>query len=394
MADRIAKEINAGDRQVKNARTATFLTFLLCGIAVSAWAPMVPLAKQRANLNEAELGLILLCMGAGAIVSMPFIGPVIQKKGSRIVILLSSILAAAMLPLLALADSAILLAVCLFIFGAAVGCLDVSMNSQAVVVQDLVKRHIMSSFHGMFSVGGLAGPFIFGVLVYFGLQPAIAAAVIAIALLGIALVYSANFLAHPAQAESSAFAFRFPKGPVILLGIFCFITFLAEGALLDWSALFLRDERGFNVSTAGAGYAVFSVSMAVMRFSGDRLVHRIGVSRIVFWGASLSAAGILISVLLPWQAAALIGFLLIGIGAANIVPVLFSSAGKADPSSPDIALAAVTTMGYAGQLAGPALIGFAAHLSTLPVALGLLAAPLLLVALTFSSKRQGASVGA
>jgi predicted MFS family arabinose efflux permease len=394
MADRIAKEINTGDRQVKNARTATFLTFLLCGIAVSAWAPMVPLAKQRANLNEAELGLILLCMGAGAIVSMPFIGPVIQKKGSRIVILFSSILAAAMLPLLALADSAILLAVCLFIFGAAVGCLDVSMNSQAVVVQDLVKRHIMSSFHGMFSVGGLAGPFVFGVLVYLGLEPAIAAAVIAIVLLGIALIYSANFLDHPTQAEPSAFAFRFPKGPVILLGIFCFITFLAEGALLDWSALFLRDERGFNVSTAGAGYAVFSVSMAVMRFSGDRLVREIGVSHIVFWGASLSAAGILISVLLPWQAAALIGFLLIGIGAANIVPVLFSSAGKADPSSPDIALAAVTTMGYAGQLAGPALIGFAAHLSTLPVALGLLAAPLLLVALTFSSKRQGASVGA
>jgi MFS family permease len=137
---------------------------------------------------------------------------------------------------------------------------------------------------------------------------------------------------------------------------------------------------------AGAGYAVFSVAMAVMRFTGDGLVHRFGPKKIVVWGTVLTVAGLLIIVMTSWLATNIAGFLMIGIGAANVVPVLFSAAGKADGASPELALAAVTTMGYAGQLAGPALIGFAAHLTSLPFALGLLAAPLALVALAFRSK--------
>lgn len=380
--------------KIKKARASTFFSFLLCGIAVSAWAPMVPLAKQRAGLNEAELGLILLAMGAGAIFTMPVIGPLIQKKGSRTIILISSIITAGILPILAIVDTPVLLALSLFVFGSAIGSLDVAMNAQAVVVQDQVKRHIMSSFHGMFSVGGLIGAMLFGLLVYLKFSPFIAAVLIAVVLIAGALVYIKNLLDHPVQEEKAGFVFQLPKGPVVILGLFCFITFLAEGALLDWSALFLRDDRGFSISMAGSGYAVFSVSMAIMRFSGDNLVHKYGPNFIVFWGATLAAAGLLISVIFPWQAVSIIGFLLIGIGAANIVPVLFSSAGKADPSSPGMALAAVTTMGYAGQLAGPALIGFVAHLSSLPIALGSLAGPLLLVALSFGFRRQASSAGA
>jgi predicted MFS family arabinose efflux permease len=383
-----------GDVKAKKARTSTFFSFLLCGIAVSAWAPMVPLAKERIGLNEAELGLILLAMGAGAILSMPFIGPVIQKKGSSMIMLVCSIISAAMLPLLAVVDSALLLALCLFIFGAGIGCLDVSMNSQAVVVQERMNKHIMSSFHGMFSVGGLIGAMVFGGLLYIGLSGLWAAAIISILLIVFALIYNKDLLQHTAKSEEGGFVFRLPKGPVILLGIFCFIAFLAEGALLDWSALFLREDRNFSMSMAGVGYGVFSVSMAIMRFTGDRLVQSYGPQKIVFWGAVLASAGLLISTVAPWQGAAVFGFFLIGIGAANIVPVLFSAAGKADPSSPELALAAVTTLGYAGQLAGPALIGFVAHLSTLPIALGLLAAPLLFIALTFSSRRRVASAGA
>ncbi len=380
--------------RVKKARNATYSSFLLCGIAVSAWAPMVPLAKQRTGINEAELGIILLAMGAGAIVSMPFVGPIIQKKGSRPIIFAGSILAAAILPLLTVVATPLLLGATLFVFGAAIGCLDVAMNSQAVVVQDKVKRHIMSSFHGMFSVGGLAGAMLFGGLLSIKLSPLVAALIISAALICLAVWYSRHFIEHPVQEQSSGFVFRLPKGPVVLLGIFCFITFLAEGALLDWSALFLREDRGYDLAMSGAGYAIFSVSMAVMRFSGDTLVHRFGPSTIVFWGGLFAAAGLIISVAVPWTFAPLAGFLLIGIGAANIVPVLFSAAGKADPGAPELALAAVTTMGYAGQLAGPALIGFAAHLTSLPIALGMLAAPLLLVALSFGFRKQNSSAGA
>lgn len=381
------------DYSVKKARTATNVIFLLCGISVSCWAPLVPLAKQRTGLNEAGLGLILLSMGAGAIVSMPFIGQVIQKTGSRMIILLSCLVTAIILPVLTIVDTPVTLAAALFIFGASVGGLDVSMNAQAVVVQDQIRKPVMSSFHGMFSLGGLAGAMILGLLMVFGLTPTIAASAISVVLTIMALTQFKLFLDHPEKEETVSFSFRLPKAPVLLIGFFCFILFLTEGAMLDWSALFLRDNRGFSLSMAGAGYSIFSVAMAIMRFTGDKLVHKYGPEKIVFLGALVAVTGLLLAVLLPWQITSMAGFLLVGIGAANIVPIMFTAAGKAD-KSPELAVAAVTTMGYTGQLAGPALIGFAAQLSTLPIALGLLTGPLLLVAFTFSFGKKRSSAGA
>ncbi|HUQ64939.1 MAG TPA: MFS transporter [Flavitalea sp.] len=387
--------IVAIDYSVNKARNATYLMFLICGIAVSSWAPMVPLAKQRTGLNEAGLGLILLCMGGGAILSMPFVGPLIQHIGSRMIILFTAIAAAATLPFLTIADTPFTLGVTLFIFGAALGCLDVAMNSQAVIVQDRMTRPVMSSFHGMFSLGGLFGAMIFGVFLFAGLSPFVSACVIAITLLIIAFTQFRYFLDHPEREEGKkSFMLKLPRGPVILLGAFCLITFLTEGALLDWSALFLRENRGFSVAMTGAGYGVFSVAMALMRFTGDRLVHKYGPDKIVLWGAGLAAIGLLIAVLTTWLATVLAGFLFIGIGAANVVPVIFSAAGKADKHAPELGLAAVTTMGYAGQLAGPALIGFIANSSSLPVALGMMAGPMMLVSLTFSYGQRKASAGA
>lgn len=355
---------------------------------------MVPLAKQRTGLNEAGLGLILLSMGGGAIFSMPFVGPLMQVTGSRIIIFISSITAAIVLPFLTIVHTPLLLGVALFVFGAALGCLDVAMNAQAVVVQDRMTRPVMSAFHGMFSVGGLLGAMIFGVLLLTGLTPLLSAIVIAGGLLVIAISQYKSFLDHAEKEETKAFVLKLPTGPVITLGIFCMIAFLMEGALLDWSALFLKENRGFSVSMAGAGYSVFSVAMALMRFMGDSLVHRYGPGKIVFWGGTLAASGLIVAVFTPWPLSVLVGFLLIGIGAANVVPVLFSAAGKADKSAPELALAAVTTMGYTGQLAGPALIGFVAQSTSLPTALGLMAAPMMLVALMFSFGRRKASAGA
>jgi predicted MFS family arabinose efflux permease len=374
------------DRKVKDARRATLASFLLCGIAVSAWAPMVPLAKERIGLNEAGLGLILLCMGGGAIVTMPLIGPIIQRTGSRPVIIAGSLLTAVVLPILTLASSPFALAATLLVFGAALGSLDVAMNAQAVTVQEKISKPVMSSFHGMFSVGGLTGSMLFGLLLSLRLTPFVSAIIISMGLVIVAVVLSRSFLAHEPKEKEPSFSFRLPKGPVIMLGIFCFIFFLYEAALLDWSALLLRDNRGISNSLSGSGYAVFSVAMAAMRFTGDGLVHRFGPTKIVVWGTVITVAGLLIIVTTPWLAINMIGFLMIGVGAANVVPVLFSAAGRADANSPELALAAVTTMGYAGQLAGPALIGFAAHLTSLPVALGLLAAPLAFVALAFRTK--------
>lgn len=383
----------SADFSIRKARIATHLMFLLCGLAVSSWAPMVPLAKERTGLNEAGLGLILLTMGGGAIFSMPFVGPLIQITGSRIIILVSSVIASITLPFLTIADTPLLLGVALFVFGAALGCLDVAMNAQAVIVQDRMTRPVMSAFHGMFSVGGLLGAMIFGLLLLANLTPVVSAIIISAGLLVISFTQYRHFIDHSEKEESKAFVLKLPKGPVLLLGVFCMIAFLTEGALLDWSALFLRENRAFSVSMAGAGYSVFSVAMALMRFLGDSLVHKHGSQKIVFWGATLASVGLLIAVMTPWQATVLLGFLLVGIGAANIVPVLFSAAGKADKGAPELALAAVTTMGYAGQLAGPALIGFVAHSTSLPTALGLMAGPMMLIALAYSYGQKKPSAG-
>ncbi len=163
----------------------------------------------------------------------------------------------------------------------------------------------------------------------------------------------------------------------------CFIVFLAEGAMLDWSAVFLQFNRGFDPVFSGVGYAAFSIAMAVMRLSGDRLIKRIRPGNIVFYGSLISAAGFFIAVLTPWSGLAIFGFVLVGLGSANIVPVFFTAAGNMSHTPAYVAIPAITTIGYAGQLAGPALLGFIAYLSSLPVAIGLIGVLLLIVSFTY-----------
>ncbi|MBA4167846.1 MAG: MFS transporter [Chitinophagaceae bacterium] len=376
-----------GYERVRKARTATSLIFLLCGIGVASWAPMVPLAKHRLNINEADLGLILLSLGGGAILTMPLAGLLITKIGNKLVILTAALVIAVILPFLTIINSGIGLGTALFVFGAGAGALDIAMNAHAVVVQQKIGRPIMSSFHAMFSVGGLIGSIGLGLLMLPGLSPAVAAVIISVLLV---IIGSTQFryLLPLETSEGGDHSFRFPKGPVILLGAFCFIFFLSEGAMLDWSGLFLKEYRGFGPAMAGAGYAVFSVAMAIMRFSGDGLVHRYGPKTVVLYGACFAALGVLIATIIPGPVATLGGFMMIGFGAANIVPVLFSAAGNVPGYAPGIALAAVTTLGYAGQLAGPALIGFVAYFVKLPVALGLLAIPMLASGIVFKRTQR------
>ena len=372
--------------KTKAARRASLLIFLVCGIGLSSWAPMVPFAKINLGLDDAALGLVLLSLGAGAILTMPFTGFLINKFGSRRVMLIAAIVIAITLPLLLLTSTAVELAIALFVFGASIGSIDVAMNSHAVLVQDRYGRHIMSSFHGMFSLGGLLGSIGLGFLIKMGLSPTIAAVSISALLVIIAGSQYQNLFPKAEEKSVDSFSFSLPRGPVLALGLMCFVFFLAEGALLDWSAVFLQFNRNFEPSMAGLGYAVFSVAMAIMRLTGDKIVHKIGSSRVVLIGALVSAAGYALAVLVPWQGAALIGFALVGLGAANVVPVFFTAAGNIPNIPASVSLPAVTTLGYMGQLAGPAMIGFIAEASSLPVALGFVGVLLLIVAFTYKEK--------
>ena len=350
---------------------------------------MVPFAKERMGLNDAALGVLLLLLGAGAILMMPLTGYLIQRFGSRKVILSASVLMAVLLPLLLILSAPTSMGIALFFFGASVGAIDVAMNAHAVKVQQLYGRHIMSSFHGLFSVGGLLGSLGLGALIKAGLSPVVAAVIISVLLLAISISQYSRLLPHSAEdrrAESTGFTW--PNRAVVFLGLMCFIVFLAEGAILDWSAVFLQFYRGFDPALSGIGYAAFSVAMAVMRLSGDRLVSHISSRNMVVYGSLVAAAGFFIAVLAPWSGMAIFGFVLVGLGSANIVPVFFSAAGNMKHTPAYIAIPAITTIGYAGQLAGPALLGFVAYLVSLPFAIGLIGVLLLIVALSYRYRKN------
>ncbi|MCF0040011.1 MFS transporter [Dyadobacter fanqingshengii] len=372
--------------KISAARKAVLLIFLVCGIGLSSWAPMVPFAKLALGLSEADLGVVLLSLGAGAILTMPMTGVLINKYGSRRISLFSALIIAIFLPLLLLARTPYELAAALFVFGAGIGSVDVAMNAQAVLVQEKHGSHIMSSFHGMFSVGGLLGSIGLGFLIKAGLSPTVAAVSISAMLIIITATQFKYLLPHSEEAKIDSASFILPKGPVLVLGLMCFILFLAEGSLLDWSAVFLQFSRNFDPSLSGVGYAAFSVAMAVMRLTGDGIIHKLGPSKVVFYGTFLAGVGFLLAVTLPWAPAALLGFVLVGLGAANVVPIFFTAAGRFPNIPPSISLPAVTTLGYAGQLAGPALIGFIAEFTSLSIALGFVGVLLFIVAFTYKHR--------
>ena len=359
---------------------ATRAIFLLSGIGMASWASMVPYAKARLGLDDADLGLVLLAFGGGSMLSMPLIGVLTHRYGNRKVIGVAGLLLCLAIPLLALAPSVFMLTATLLYFGAMLGAVDVAMNAHAVEVERRDGRVLMSGFHGLFSIGGLAGAAIMSGLLALGLPLSACATAIALLLALIMLSQWRSLLPEVDDAAERSAMLRLPQGLVLLLGLLCFVSFLAEGSMLDWSAVLLRDFRGFPAASSGIGYACFSLAMAAGRLGGDRLIRRLGPVWAVRLGAGAAAVGFLLAAMAPWRPLSLAGFVLIGLGASNIVPVMFSAAGRLPGTSPAISIATVTTLGYAGLLSGPALIGFLAHASSLPIALAVVAGLLLLVA--------------
>jgi predicted MFS family arabinose efflux permease len=371
-----------------NPVRATRLVFLLSGMGMASWAPMVPYAKSRLGLDDGTLGLVLLCMGCGATAAMPLAGFLNHRFGHRQVIGIAALLVCVALPLLTLAPNAWWLGAALLFFGGSLGVVDVAMNAHAVDVEKAQGRPMMSGFHGLFSVGGLVGSAGMAALLRAGSPLTGSAIAVSLLLLVIVVTQWRHFLLrHEGEEAGGASGFRMPGGIVFLLGFLCMVVFLAEGAMLDWSAVFLRFSRGFDASTAGLGYAAFSIAMATGRLLGDRITSALGATTIVRAGSLVAAAGLFLATMLPWGPAALLGFILVGLGASNIVPVLFSAAGRLGPS-PGVAIAIVTALGYAGMLAGPAVIGFAAHASSLSIALAGVGGLLVVVSLCAAIVRR------
>ncbi len=372
-------DAQASDTQARAVQRATRIAFLIAGIGMASWAPLVPYAKQRAQLSDGSLGALLLCLGLGSLIAMPLTGVLVGRFGCKRVMATGSALLLILLPLLATFSTPLSLGLALMVFGAAIGLIDVAMNIQAVEVEKAADKAMMSGFHGFFSAGGIVGAGLVSATLALGASPVVGVLFIDL-LLVLLWLGCQRHLMNQRLHQPNMPLFVMPRGWVLFLGVMCFILFLTEGAILDWGALFLTQARDLPAAQAGLGYAVFSVTMTIGRLTGDRIVNYFGRTATLLCGTLCAAAGMLVAVLVPSTLATLLGFMLIGFGGANAVPIMFTAAGKQQVMPVNLAISAMTTIGYAGILAGPALVGFISQLSSLSVAFSAIAALLLVVA--------------
>lgn len=367
---------------------ATKLSFFGLGLSTASWAPLIPFAQQRLSLNHADFGLLLLCMGIGSMLAMPAAGLLIQRIGCRILIGIALVAAMIILPLLTVFGTALSMAIVLFIFGTAVGAFGVAINLQAVIVEKNSLKNMMSSFHGMCSLGGLLGVLTVTVLLSLGVSPLMSALIMSAVLAFIAILAVPNSLSEIEKksdtapedtAPSAKQKFR-PSPMILLIGLVCFIAFLSEGSAMDWSGIYLVSNFGMDASFAGLAYTFFAITMTIGRFSGRRLLRMWGEKNIITYSALCAALGLGIIVMAPHWAVVLLGYALLGFGCSNIVPVMFSRIGRQNIMPKAAALSLVSTIAYSGSLSGPALVGFLSEAIGLSTVFALVALLLLSIA--------------
>ena len=364
---------NGGRERVIGAREAhaTRAFFFIGGFGSASWAPLVPVLRERLAIGDDVLGLLLLCIGIGSLATMPLSGALSARIGCRRVLVATGILFACILLAVTLVDSLWTAVPVILVFGALMGCLDVVINVAAVIVEKGIGRRIMSGMHAFWSLGGFVGAGLYGVWVgILGLTAFQSTAIAAGIVLALTVGFGRNLIPYGGGGGS---LIAIPRGIVVFVGITAFIAFLSEGAVMDWSGVYLTVVRGMDLALAGVGFSVFSAAMLTMRFLGDRVVQRIGQRPVAVGGALLTLVGILLIMFAPVDALLYFGFFAIGIGSANIVPVFFSLMGRQNVMPIGTAVSAVSTMGYLGILAGPAAIGFISSATNLQTAFGMLA---------------------
>jgi hypothetical protein len=338
------------------AKLATRLAFVAAGFGVACWAPLVPFAKTRCNLGDDTMGLVLLLMGAGSIVAMPLAANLSSRFSCRPVVLSAGMGLAVILPLLSIVSSPIALGVALFAFGIFLGSLDVAMNLHAVDVERTSEKPLMSGFHALFSIGGFLGSGFVTALLSRGISPGSSTILSSAILVVLILAALPRMLSNRETHKQPLFAI--PRGVVLVIAIFAAISFLVEGALLDWGALLLVGDRLVSAAHGGLGYMLFSIAMTLSRFAGDGIVARFGNRIVLTLGGVTALLGLCGLLLAPVAWIGLAGFVFVGLGAGNIVPILFRLAGAQNTMPKGLAVAALTTAGYGGMLIGPAVIGF------------------------------------
>lgn len=354
------------------ARFAILALFLIHGLVVATWASRLPVIQAHLGLSSGQLGILLLASAIGAILAMPATGKMMARWGSRWVCIVSSLAFCLVLPGLALAQNPVGLAVALFGYGFMAGVMDVSMNSQAVYLEKQYQKSIMIAFHALFSLGGLLGSVLGSLAAARSIVPlshfGIAAAVY---LLVTSLACCFLVADKPTASSQKGPLFASFSWPLVGLSVIGFCCFLSEGAIIDWSGIYLYRILHASEAFAALGYAFFSVAMTSGRLVGDLLTDRFGAGLLVLLGCLFAGGGMSLVLLSPTIVWALAGFTWVGIGFSVIVPLVFSASGKIGGNS-YANLTTITLFSYTAFLLGPPLIGFLADLLGLRLALVLI----------------------
>ncbi|HJE74651.1 MULTISPECIES: MFS transporter [Acinetobacter] len=372
--------------QLSAQRLSTRFSFFGLGFATAAWAPLIPFAQQRLHFNHADFGLLLLCSGLGAMLAMPATGKIVQRVGCRVPIGFALLLLAVLLPSLSLWTTPLMMAITLFLFGTAAGSLGVALNIQAVVVEKNSLKSLMSGFHGMASLGGLAGVLTITALLALSISAvmsAFAVSLLLVIIIFLSVPYSIKAVENTSLEASSkvkkSIRQRLPQPLIILIGIACFIIFMVEGAAMDWSGIYLTQQYGVNTTFAGLAYTFFAIAMTTGRFTGDYLIRYFGEKKLLTYSAICATLGLALVSIAPYWWLVLVGYTLVGTGCSNIVPIMFSRAGRQTVMPSAVALSCVSTMAYTGILVGPAFIGMVSELIGLSTVFMALSGLLLLI---------------
>lgn len=362
---------------VRQARLGTSLVFFITGVGHGTWAPRLAEIKDKIGASDGQLGLALLMLGIGALIAMPITGSLVGRVGSRGISMISAIAHGLAFSLIAFAWDWISLGCAMMLYGLAIASLDVAMNVQATEIEERYKRPIMSSFHGLFSVGDMVGALGAGLAatLALGLGPHF---IIAASVALLAGIYGCRLMITNPEAENKSGektpAFVRPSGVLVLVGLIGFAALLAEGSVGDWSAVYLSEYQGADTQTAAFALTAFALSMAIMRFLGDGLVARFGAFAMLQISGLLAATGLIVTLMTNAPMIAIIGYGITGLGLAVLFPVALSVAPKVSGMSTGAAVASVATLGYGGFLVGPPVIGLVADEIGLPLALGIVVA--------------------
>lgn len=368
------------------AQLAVWAAFFSNGAAMATWVSRLPSIQNKLGLSEGSLGLVLLGSSMGTITALLLAGNIIEKLGSSKVTLISALVLCGSLPLLSLAPDAVLLFFLLFFFGGAMSLMDVAMNEQAVLVERKTQLSLMSTFHGGFSIGAMAGAMIgAGMATLPSNSLVLHFALAAVLFSAINISIFPYFLPAKSEHHEKRRTIRIPERALWALGVIAFCSMITEGAMGDWSAIYLTNILQTSSSYAALGYAVFSLMMTIGRFGGDSITSKWGMVGVIRTGSLIATTGLVAIILTHSPTIAIMGFGLVGLGVANVIPLVYKAAGNSPGIPTGTGIAGVASIGYVGSLIGPPLMGAIAEKASLRASFTLIAILISTLTVTASS---------